>query len=240
MPRPGALREDEGVFAPPAFRGCAGERAGKQVRKSPAAIGNAAWMRFLEVFSPEELGRSSAGIGSLAPRTSSPAARVSRSHPGWLCAIPPNTCPRETHPRLPAPLVLPKWEAAEPNPRPQLHLLLFLLHLHPAPPRLQSLLPRQLLGVQARHSQGMQIPKLTLGDWSRSRHRQHRPAAVLGSQPGEAGFQAKRGREKPLLNRKRNSKGRRGGRMPSAGRRLGLKTTDPSIFQRFEAQRWLR
>lgn len=91
MPRPGALREDEGVFAPPALRGCAGERAGKQVRKSPAAIGNAAWMRFLEVFSPEKLGRSSARVGSLAPRTSSPAARVSRSHPGG--GSPPGSAP---------------------------------------------------------------------------------------------------------------------------------------------------
>lgn len=83
----------------------------------------------------------------------------------------------------------------------------------------------------------MQIPKLTPGNWSHSRHSRHRPTAVLGSQPGGAGFQAKRGREKPLLNMNHNYKGRRGGRMPPAGRMLGLKTSDPSIFHRFEAQR---
>lgn len=199
--RGATAREDDGVLAPPALRGCTGERVGKQVRKSPAAIGNAAWMRFLEVFSPEEPGRSSALL--LGHPLRQRRSRTDPQSPTGLSAI-PRTCQRETHPGLP------KREAAQPNLKPRLHLLLFLLHLHPpAMPHLpasRACSPGGFLGVRGKHSQEMQIPKLTLGDSSGSRHSRHRLRAVLGSQPGGAAFQAKRGREKPLLNRKPNWK----------------------------------
>lgn len=155
--RPGALREDEGAFAPPALRGCAGERAGKRVRKSPAAIGNAAWMSFWKFSAPGSWAgaqREQAALLPGHPPRSGSVPQGAGSPPG--CAPSPRARGTPSQPS-------PTREPAEPNRRPGLHLLLFLLHLHPAPPRFQSLLPGQLLGVKGRHGQEMQIPKLLRG-----------------------------------------------------------------------------
>lgn len=188
MPR---LREDEAVLAPPALRGCAGQRAGKQVRKSPAAIGNAAWMGFLEVFSPEELGRSSAGVGGLAPGTFPPVTRCRRGRePTGLGAIHPSpTCQREGSPSQPS---------RSPNgslPGQTLGYIcsssssIFTPHL-PAPRACSPGGFGECKGGTAKRCKSQNSL------WSRGRHSRHRPAAVLGSQPCWAGFQAKRGREK--------------------------------------------
>lgn len=99
--RPGALREDEGAFAPPALRGCAGERAGKRVRKSPAAIGNAAWMSFWKFSAPGSWAGAQREQAALLP--GHPPRQWLGPTGGWeptgLCAIPP--CPRDTQPALP-------------------------------------------------------------------------------------------------------------------------------------------
>lgn len=99
--RPGALREDEGAFAPPALRGCAGERAGKRVRKSPAAIGNAAWMSFWKFSAPGSWAGAQREQAALLP--GHPPRQWLGPTGGWeptgLCAIPP--CPRDTQPSPP-------------------------------------------------------------------------------------------------------------------------------------------
>lgn len=214
--RGATAREDEGVFASPALRGCTAEagpeKSGSHRKRSLDEVSGS--------FQPRGAGQEL----TLAPRTSSLAARVPQSHTG-LCAI-PSTCQRETHPGLPAPPVLPKREAAEPNPRPRLHLLLFLLHLHPpAMPHLpasRACSPGGFWGCKGGTAKRCKSQNSLWGTRAaRSRHSRHRPTAVLGSQPAGAGFQAKRGREKPLLNRKCNCKGRRGGEDAVRGEHAG-------------------
>lgn len=236
VPRPGALREDEGVLTPPALRM---GRRGKGREAGPEKSGSHRKRSLDEVsgsFQPRGAGQELSGS-----RQPCSQGILSGSGVGAHRALRhPHTCQREAHPSLPAPLVFAK---REPNPRakPQSSATSAPLpppssspgHPRTPPPASRACSPGGSWGCKAGTAKRCKSQNSL---WSHSRHSRHRQTAVLGSQPGGAGFQAKGGREKPVLNRKRNCKGRRGGRMPSAGRMPGLRTSDPSVFQRFEAR----